>query len=79
MNYVMIIMYYWQFILVLFKYIDIVFYNIFFFFNELYIVRLMLYSKNEYIILFDMGNREGLLFEFCSMNIFVFKNVLFDI
>lgn len=39
----------------------------------------MLYSKNEYIILFDMGNREGLLFEFCSMNIFVFKNVLFDI
>lgn len=39
----------------------------------------MLYSKNEYIILFDMGNRDRMLFEFCSMNIFVFKNVLFDI
>lgn len=47
-------------------------------FNESHIVRLMLYSKNEYIISFDMGNREGLPSEFCSMNISVFKNVLFD-
>lgn len=59
MNYVMTIMHHWQFISVLLKYIDIAFHNTFFSFNESHIVRLMLYSKNEYIISFDMGNREG--------------------
>lgn len=78
MNYVMTIMHHWQFISVLLKYIDIAFHNTFFSFNESHIVRLMLYSKNEYIISFDMENREGLPSEFCSMNISVFKNVLFD-
>lgn len=78
MNYVMTIMHHWQFISVLLKYIDIAFHNTFFSFNESHIVRLMLYSKNEYIISFDMGNREELPSEFCSMNISVFKNVLFD-